>query len=138
MHGDKFPMGYSLSRAYECAAIRRICCYGKTQQACRAFCVASLASLHSDSLAARGIATRYLAQNPRTLQVSTETLVGLVSPGHLQLNYFASSPFKAKESKKSSTGNPKVEVWPFRPPKAGAFLTCMSTTFTAAGERGLF
>lgn len=87
MHSDKFPMGYSLYRAYECAVIKRICCYGKTQQACRAFCVASLVSLHSecsDSLAACGIATCYLAQNPRTLQVSTEKLAGLVSPLHLQ------------------------------------------------------
>lgn len=87
MHGDKFPMGYSLYRAYECAVIRRICCYGKTQQACRAFCVASLASLrseHSDSLAACGIATCYLASKPRTMQISAGKLVGFFSPLRLQ------------------------------------------------------
>lgn len=80
-------MGYSLYRAYECAVIKRICCYGKTQQACRAFCVASLVSLHPeylDSLTARGIATCYLAQNSRVLQASADKLASLVSPSHFQ------------------------------------------------------
>lgn len=102
-------MGYSLYRAYECAVIKRICCYGKTQQACRAFCVASLVSLHSecsDSLAACGIATCYLAQNPRTLQVSTEKLAGLISPLHLQgtldLTILHYSLLKQKDQRKVS------------------------------------
>lgn len=114
MHSNKFPMGYSLYRAYECAVIRRICCYGKTQQARRDFCAASPVSPHSersDSLAACGIATCYLAQNPRILQVSTEKLAGLASPLHLQgaLDNVLLYPL-LKQRDQSTAGSLKLEV----------------------------
>lgn len=140
MHSDKFPMGYSLYRAYECAVIRRICCYGKTQQACRAFCVASLVSLHSDSLAVCGIATCYLAPKPRTMQVSAGKLVGFFSLLRLQgvwdvinLHY---SLLKQRDQREVSQKARGLEC-DLSLLLLAAFLICRLATSLPGGEMGL-
>lgn len=143
MHGDKFPMGYSLYRAYECAVIRRICCYGKTQQACRAFCVASLVSLHSehsDSLAACGIATCYLAPKPGTMQVSAGKLVGFFTllrrQGVWDVTNLHYSLLKQRDQREVFQEARGLE-YDLSLLLFAAFLICRLATSLSGGEMGL-
>lgn len=140
MQGDKFPMGYSLYGAYECAVIRRVCCYGKTQQACRAFCVASLVSLHSDSLAVCGIATCYLAPKPSTMQVSAGKLEGFFSLLPLQgvwdVINLHDSLLKQRDQRKVSQKAGGLEC-DLSLLLCAAFLMCRLATSLAGGEMGL-